>query len=521
MLGLKRKKWVAIDYDRREVRLVVFERARRQPEIVSLHTAAIPPDVDAADAAALGAFLKPVVEKLHLRGARAVMCVERANAVLKSLTLPPSEQTGDLAAMVQYQVSKDLPFSAEEAVVDYTRGAHWDTDQQEAPEGTMVLAAAVRLPVVDAGRIVCTTAGLRLQRLGLRPCANLRAVYRCVRAAGGQRLLLVNVTADEAEIDVMRDGMLEFSRAATLALSGDAAGGPPDSTTRAETVARIVSEVTRSLHSFHAVQRGARLDGCLLAGATGLERDLADALTRRLGVECRLLDLTRGFAVRRQEAVSAFAAALGLAADTAAEAPPFDFLNPKRPAVPADRRRVRGLAIAAAAVFVLALGVLLTRMHLADRRRGLDQLRDRHADLKTANKDLKAIRKRVIDLRGWLDEETDWLEQIARLSRTLPEAREIYLSSLDCGPGPARRRGGTRPGRIALVGRVRNSRTVGRFEEKLADRPGYTVSHKGTSPAPGDAYGVNFSVDVLISGRARATTRPARPPAGARTRRAP
>ncbi|KKK88194.1 hypothetical protein LCGC14_2745610, partial [marine sediment metagenome] len=48
---------------------------------------------------------------------------------------------------------------------------------------------------------------------------NLRAVYKCTRCADGERILLVSVGADEVEIDVMRDEMLEFSRAATIAPS--------------------------------------------------------------------------------------------------------------------------------------------------------------------------------------------------------------------------------------------------------------------------------------------------------------
>lgn len=64
-----KRKHVAIDYDRQQIRLVLFEYVRKVPAILSMHTAAIPEDVDVSDPSALGRFLKTVVDKLSLRGA--------------------------------------------------------------------------------------------------------------------------------------------------------------------------------------------------------------------------------------------------------------------------------------------------------------------------------------------------------------------------------------------------------------------------------------------------------------------
>ena len=196
---LGNKKLVAIDYDRREVRLVVFEYVRKAPAILALHTFAVPETVDVTDPQAMGAFLRALIDKLHLRGASALMCLGRSQAVLKSLQLPAASSDDELASMVQFQVNKELPFSADEAVVDFTHAEHFDVAEAETGgEGPAVLAAAVRLAAIDAARAICETAGLKLQRLGLRPYANLRAVYRCVRCKPGERILLVNVTAHHA-----------------------------------------------------------------------------------------------------------------------------------------------------------------------------------------------------------------------------------------------------------------------------------------------------------------------------------
>jgi len=506
---LKKRKCVAIDYDRRELRLVVYDYVRKTPTVLALHTAAIPETVDVADATALGGFLKGVVGKLGLAGARTVMCVSRGHAVLKSLMLPGRPSTNDLPGMVMYQVAKELPFSAEEAVVDHTRGSHWDTDQQDLDEGTTVLAAAVRLPIIETARETCTTAGLKLERLGLRPYACLRAVRRCVQAPG-KRLLLVNVTANEAEIDVIRDDMLEFSRAATLFLAGEeSADGAPAN--RAESVERIVAEVTRSLHSFHAVQRGAEIDGVVLAGNTGIESDAAAALAKSLGVRAELLDVARGFAVARDAAASAFVAALGLCTGEAGEELPFDFLNPKRPVAPVDTRRTKALAAVAVAIAVFGGLFVFSRVHLARRDAALGKLAGDIKKLETDQKALSEIDARVVDAEQWVGDEMSWLDQLAAVSRVLPDSKAIYLDSFRCSPPPpaTKRNKGARFGKIALTGRVKDNASVPQAEKKLLD-PGYTVSHKATSPIRDKFdYGVKFNVDVLVPVRGKPTTRPA------------
>lgn len=493
-----RRKHVAIDYDRRQIRLVAFEYVRKVPTILSMHTAAIPDDVNAADPAALGKFLKTVVDRLSLRGARALMCVGRAQAVLKSLTLPPGAGADELASMVQFQVAQELPFGADEAVVDFTRGAHWDADQADqgeaGSEGTTVLAAAVRLPVIDAARQICDEAGIKLERLGLRPHANHRAVRRCVQTQPGERVVFVNVTADEAEIDVMCDETLEFSRAVSLPASG--ANGVPAQATqadaRAQAVRRVVTEVAMSLQSFDAVQRGAEIHGCLVAGATGLEEQLAAALADRLGVKCSLFDPAGGFSLARGPEVSAFGAALGLAAEQVAELP-FDFLNPKRPAPPRDTRKLRAAAALASVAVVIGGAVLARSAYLGGHRRTLAALDSENRKLKEHKKQLEKLRARIELIEEWRAGQLDWLGQLAHLSNTLPGAETAYLDSVTC-----------KPGRIALLGRTKDRQAIARFYKDIMAMSGYEV-RPGATSAVADPFGysLKFDMEVIISPKAR------------------
>ncbi|HET6428398.1 MAG TPA: pilus assembly protein PilM, partial [Phycisphaerae bacterium] len=420
---VKRKhRYVAIDVDRRQVRLVIFECAGRKFSIQGLHTAAIGPGVDAGDAASLGAFLGTVVEQLGLAGSRAIMCVERSQAVLKSLALPPAADASELASMVRFQVGKELPFSADEAVVDYTHGAHWGAGElaEGGPQSVSILAAAVRLPVIDAAREVCERAHLHLKRLGLRPYANLQAVYRCVRATPGERILLVDLNGEEAEIDLMCNRTLEFSRSAAVAPT--AGPEPPDGLVR-----RIVGEVTRSLQSFQAVQRGGPIHACLVAGDTGLEKHVTRALSEQLKVRCEMFAPGGGFSIPSGQSVSGFAAALGLAAGQADESLPFDFLNPKRPAPPRDRRKIYAGLIAAVAVLLVAAGTVTAGRYFSRRAGDILQLRNDQKALQTQKKSLDDLAKRVNGVEKELAAQQDWLAHLRFLSEALPDAREVYI----------------------------------------------------------------------------------------------
>ena len=509
MLRFSKRKHVAIDYDCRQIRLVVFEYARKVPVIRSLHTASVPADVDVSDPSSMGRQLKLVVAKLGLRGAKAVMCVGRSQAVLKSLSLPPGTDPGELPSMVQFQVAQELPFGADEAVVDFTRGAHWDADRPEAvDQGTTVLAAAARLPVVDAAGQICEEAGLHLQRLGLRPYANLRAVYRCIKAKPGEHIVFVNVTAHEAEIDVMSDEDLQFSRAVTISAPG--ANGTPvdtgDAEARAGAVRRVVLEVIRSLDSFRAVQRGVQIHGCLVAGATGMEKELAAALADRLGVRCEQFDPSGGFEVAGGEEISGFGAALGLAAGQAGDALPFDFLNPKRPPQPRDVRKIRAAVVAAAALLLVAGFALARTIYVGKYADQADRLIDDTAKLTNTNKQLEKLQKRVEDVQGCLRADFNWLDQLAHLSNTLPGAEKVYVESVRFGAG-----------KISFSGRAKDRESILAFKERLQSMPGYQVDSGNMEPSPDrSGYGFTFSQVVLVSAKAKpivSTTQPAgRPP---------
>jgi len=277
----------------------------------------------------------------------------------------------------------------------------------------------------------------------------------------------------------------------------------------------VVTEVTRSLQSFYAAQPGATINTALVAGGTGLEADLVAALRERLGVRCELLDPAGGFGVSPGPTVSAFTAALGLAAGQATDALPFDFINPKRPRPPRDTRRLRAAAILTAVVVALGGGALARSVYLGRYRAEVSRLERHNRQLRKVNKAFEDLRGRVEAVEAWAAGDVNWLDQLAHLSNTLPPAQQVYLTSLRALPTGSRsisgrsRSGKVGPvGTLILSGRVKQGRILSGFATRLMNMPGYEVKPKGTSPVSDPlGYGTQFSLDVLVARDAKPVLR--------------
>lgn len=491
------KQFVAIDYDSRQLRLVLLESARKGCSVIALHSYAVPEGADIADSAVLGRLLATIASQLKLRRAGAILCVDRSQAVLKPLSLPPGCSENEVASMVAFQVAKELPFGAEEAVIDYTLGRHWDASAADASaDSTQVLAAALQLVQVESCKAACAAAGLEPAHLLLRPWANLLAVKRCVRCQAGESILFVDVMADRAEIDIFRDGEIEFSRCATLAGASES-GEVADAAGR---VRRVVTEVLRSVQGFHAAHGRGGIDGCLIGGTTGIEEALARELAAKLGSPAQRFNPAGGFGLPPSPDIFAFGAALGMSC-LGPQEPHFDFLHPKRPAPPKDTRRLKLLGAAAAAVVLLVATLGARGKIVGAREAQVETVRRQVNQLDQDVRQLKKLEDRLRAITLWRDEDIHSLDQLAHLSNTLPGAEEVYITSFQSAPG-----------KFTILGKAKDDKALTRFISQLSETTGYKPEPRGTSSAA-DKYGytVQFTLEVLVSDQARPVIASSRP----------
>jgi type IV pilus assembly protein PilM len=424
------RRFVAVDFDSRQVRIVQAERAGAGIRILRILGRPAPEGMDLADPRAVGEFIRGALKENNLSGWPLVMCVPRGMAVLKTLAFPPGTSQEELAGMVQYQVEKELPFRPEEAVVDFTAESHFHAGASpEEAGGKRVLVAAVRVPVVDYYRQIATAAGARLFRLGLRPYANHRCFVASMSASAGEKCALVHITADETEIDVVAGESLAFSRSA---LGKIPAEGTAPQAEMQEAAAGLVTEIVRSLQSYQSVEGGGKVDRVYVAGGTGIEPLVAKGLSERLGIRCLMFNPSEGMRLaHRGGSASEFISALGLAVGSVAA--PLDFLRPKRPSAPRNTQRNRLLALAAGLVVLVVAGVITGSSYLGAKESRFNELQSNYRKLEVRKKAMDGSAARAAAIEAWEKKGQNWLDHIALLSALFPDAREAYTGAIASG----------------------------------------------------------------------------------------
>ena len=484
--------FVALDLDRRWLHVVYAVPQGKLPQIRKLAAIEVPAALDPADPQAVGQFVGKSLRDLRLTGHRVAMDVPRSRALLKTVTLPPIEDERELPGMVRYQVEKELPFAMSEAVIDFTVESHVDAsngkspDDDETARGKTVLVAAVRRSVVEYYHAVAEAAQIDLQQLGLRPYADLHCLRACLSTTAATDVVLIHLTADEAEIGVVLNGSLAFSRSASLAIPHNEGGKPlADSP-----VDGLVIEVVRTVQSVRAAQHGSQIGRVWIAGDTGHEGAVAQALRKRLSTTCEVL---KPFELLKSnkptDGDSGYITALGLAIGHTGHGLPLDFLHPKEPPVERDMRKVTAVytAIAVAAIIIVALAIGLFNRSAAARH--LQALEGHRDELLDAVKPVRKLEGNMKAIDVWLNADRKWLDHWANISAAMPPAPEAYITSLRT----------TSEGLISLTLKARGSSVITEASRRLREA-GYDVKLSAETTVE-DEYGYRFTNELRLTPR--------------------
>ncbi len=457
-------------------------------------------DADRNDPAVLGPAVGRALDRLEVRPAAVVMGIPRARVVLRTLTVPVIAKQDELASLIHFQVGKDLPFRMDEAVIDFkvrrqVLAAAERVEPPDGPDGSVpaaaaaavpkleVLVAAVKRDTVDFYRRLAEAAGFRLFALGLLPYANARCVEASRVAGDDGAFALVSLRPDEVAIDIIAQQSLLFSRGAAVRVAAET---PADQ----GFVPACVIEVVRSLHGYGGMEANPAVARVVVTGGTGHEAAVVAALQPRLSTPCTLLDPATALELPEsaREAAGGAMAALGLALGMGdGDGLPFDFLDPKQPAVQRDLRRIYVLAGLAAAT-VLTVAVLGVRSVLISRRTEL--LNQANAELAAEEKKRPTYRKLLQQtsvVEQWIKGERDWLEHYAYLTSVLPPSDELYLTSLAVSGQST----------IRLSVQARSGETLARLEKQLVSA-GYVVKPIAITPGA-DRFGYEFRSTVELS----------------------
>ena len=516
----------ALDIDGPTLRIVQADI--RGDDAIVTRVSAAPLSVtaeDRADAELLGKAAREALDSAKVKAGAVVMGVPRAQVILRTLTLPASDNLGELASMVHLQIGKDLPFRKDDAVIDFrvralaqeappTANENGEAEP-DAPKVEVLVAVAQR-EVVDFYRSVAGAAGLKLAGLGLHSYANARCVQACGIARDREPVALISLRPGEVIVDVISGQSLVFSRGATVSPDKHEAEPSPepppapseDAPAASEPfnfVDAVTIEVVRSLHSYNGMEPGNVVAKVVVTGATGQEEAIVDALQKRLTSPVHILDVAACLKLsgadrdKASGAMSSVGLALGMGDPNGL---PFDFLHPKQPPVQRDMRRIRMLAGAAAAV-ILVFAVLGWRSHLINKK--LMVQKRVQSELTAAQKMqplYRQVRGQHATIDEWVKEGNSWLDHYIYLSSVLPGAEELYVTSLSVGG----------QGTIRLSVQAKSGEILARLDKQLR-AAGYEVKPQAITPG-NDKNGYDFrsSVELLAPAKMKIELSKAKPP---------
>lgn len=503
---------------------------------VAAEAVELPEPKSKEEAKLAAAGISKALDKARIKPGQIVMGIGKGQAVLRPLLVPAVPDYAELASMIHFQIAKDLPFRLEDAVLDFTvlrvveAAAQPPTiasgekeaqpSAEPAPARYEVLVAAVRKEVVEFHKNVAAAAGLKLVGLGLRPHGHARALpFGGVGTPGA--VGIVSVRQDESSIEIVVDGLLVFSRSANIPLPthlvapGSAKpetkqDGPADEakTPAAETarfINGLVVEFVRSLHSYEGMMWHKPPVQIVVAGAVGVEQDLADALAKRLQLPVAVWNPQPliGEGDPAPAVCRGSMATIGLAAGLGdADGMPIDFLNPKKPAAPRNTKQIR-IMMAAAAALALLISLFAIRHHYVKKR--LKIMAEVQEQVLKAEKNLPLYRKVKSQsdvVRVWMDEGQPWLDHWAYLTAVLPSCEEVYVSSVVT----------TSQRMIRLSLQAKTGEILVDLDKRLR-AAGYEPKPVSVTPA-NDKYGYPFktTVELVIPAKMKPDPKKLQPP---------
>lgn len=442
-------KLLAIEWERRQARYVVANVARGGVTITSAGMVTVSP-TDPGQTDTQDELTEPF--RLALDGkrpprGRAIVGVSRAAVDLRELTLPPCPDA-ELAQMVQHQASRQLTSMGEGSLLDFV------PLREDSEDSRSVLATAIVPDQVKQINRLCDNAGVVPQRLLVRSLA-AGSLFLSRHADDDQVSLIIDVECDEADLTVVSGQEVRVSRCMRLPSDDDPVP--------------LLAEIRRTLVAVANQTGCGEVQQIYICGTDEDHEDLVARLRGVLDVPVHTFDPFEGFTLGGDlsdgppEHRGQYTALLGMIADEANGAShAVDFLHPRRPPVPPDRRNMFIVAGAAVAVAALYLG-WFAWSSFAELNKQIDDLTERANSNAKTIKEVRKTQEAVAAIEQWQQGDVAWLEELRELSAEFPPARDAMLVRLTLSRAPA---GG---GTIEMQGQVRDPAIIERMETNLRD----------------------------------------------------
>jgi Tfp pilus assembly PilM family ATPase len=376
---------------------------------------------DGLDAPQTGEWLKQQLESLSATSRQAVLVLPREDAVVRHVELPEAPDD-EIPNLVRFQAAAKSSRPLDQLALDFL-----PLPRRADDTGRSVLMATISAELLATLRTAFTAADLELAGISISSTATTELIARVEPDADeNAACLVVAQYGHRVEISVVHRRSLVFTHSTRLTRYGS---------TDEENQA-IVAEVSRTFVALQKQHVDVKVNRAWVVGTNPENASLIQSLIQRLACPVGTVDpLAVGEVELRTSDIpgnrALYAGPIGmLLAQSQPLVESLDFLNPRRPVVKADRRKITLAAATAAVVLLVAAlyGFRFTSLRALDRE--IADLNQRAKDFDERLQRVDGDVKSVDALSEWHVRGSNWLDQTKRLADTFQGTQRHYLQSL-------------------------------------------------------------------------------------------
>lgn len=481
---------LALDWTRHEARYVLASGGNDKLSVISAGAFDLSElsDEEYADPRKLGEALNAHLSTVKPGRAATLVGIDRPLVELMEFTVP-SVPEAELPQMVLNLAIRESAAVTDESAIDFI------SVPNNMGDGHQVTAVALSPDELQKLQSTCEAAKLSPQRMLLRAYATAGLLSAEVGNMP-RRCMLVNCLGDDADLTVVESGHVSFSRTVKLSNQDD-----QDATNR-----RLVQEIRRTMMVAPHSQTDAVIEAIYVLGRDDENRNLLNMAREEFStIEDEASDESI-----RVESLDVFAA-VGAADDIVthdsgrfgpllgmlwteshAGEHTFDFLNPRKPPEPPNRRRMMAIVGSLVATAAIFLGYT-TWSDLAEATSENDKLAAELSKMKSNSKKIKEQKAIAAAIAGWESRGVNWLEELQTFSEKFPSARDAMVLRMSLTPS---RSGG---GSITLSGLARDPTVVTNMELSLRDDTHEVETPRVQERAQENGYAWHFDTKINIS----------------------
>ncbi len=366
------------------------------------------PQEHADDHEALGGWLAEQLRASGFVRSRATWVLSRERVGFKRLSLP-TDDAAELPGMVRLAMQRDLPFDADNAVIDFLPG-------ETVNGSTDVIAVAVPDEAIAQIRAVAGASGFGVGRIALRSMGTAALINGLGDAHKPGGTLAIDVRPTNVEFAVITDQGVRFSRAIDL----------PHGDSSEDAAENVVTETQRTWMSYRLSKDAIDVQQAVIVGDEAVARACIERVKDILNRPVQRVD-AHPLVDCNGAGMHGLWPLAGVLLEAHVHLPMIDFANPRHaPDLEAQRRKRMLFGSAIAAVLLLAVWTFA--------KRDLDSLQIRIDELTEQRNNIAGDYMRYTrdvlkrdHIEQWEQVHVDWLAHLSQLCDIAPDPTRVVL----------------------------------------------------------------------------------------------